>query len=330
MSDAPVVAAPVVAPVTPSAPTPTNGATGTVKPPPKPSGGPVKGPDGRFVPKAAQVEASGSSEGEPVDPPAPEPEKEEEELYELNVGGKVQKLTKAQVLLRAQKAEAADRRFMEAAEKIKKAEELIAAYEADPEAAYARAGKDPAKVLEAHLAKKAREATLTPEQLETEKLKRELDEYKSKFEKVETEKRTAAQQAMDEKTFTQLETTLLGAAEQYGLDKNPQTLEQLCDIALELIEYDIKPTADQICQELIHRQKEHIQARDAKVLSKLSDEKLVEYLGQDVIDRLNKASLKNVPGPGQSTKPKEPPREKTPAKGYLSETEFEKSLGLRK
>lgn len=317
---APVVAA---APVS-ATPVEPNGATGSEKPgpAPKPTGAQARANDGRYMPKV------GEQAGAPAEKPEPP---KEEELFELKVDDRVVKLTREQLLLRAQKADAADRRFMEASAKAKRAEELIAAFEADPEAALAKLGKDPAKILEGYLERKAREASLTPEQRELEATKRERDQLKKQMEAVETEKKAAAQQQLDERTAAQLTDTLLAKAKDYGLDQNPQTLDQLCDIALELIEYGIKPSADQLCQELIHRQREHITARDTKVLANIPDAKLAEYLGPAVIERIRKSSLAELPKPGvvAQAKPREP-KEKPPAKGYLSETEFERSLGLRR
>lgn len=317
MADTPAApAAPAAAPA--AAPDP----AGTpAKAADKPNGA-ARANDGRFLPKAGDPAEKPAEAAAPAEP-------EEEELIELKINGKAERRTKAQVIALAQKVEAADRRFQDAAAAIKKAEDLIASFEADPEAVLTKLGKDPAALIEAHLARKAKDATLSPEQRELEATKAELAKYKAQEKKLEAEKQTAAQQAQDEKTFAALEKTLLGAAKSYGMDQNPQTLEQLCDVALEAIEMGYTLTAEQCCEEVLHRQKEHITARDAKVLSKLSDEKLVEYLGPGIVDRLNRATLKRVPAPGATAKPKER-KEPPPAKGYMSEAEFERSLGLRK
>lgn len=307
MADAPI-AAPVAAaptPVTapkPVAPKPSNGATGKETP--------------------AAVE------------PAPPPvQTEEEELLELKVGDKTERLTRAQVIARAQKAEAADRRFREASEKQKRAEELIAEFEADPEAAYARTGKDPAKLFETYLAKKARDATLTPEQKEREALQKQLEEYKAREAKTVAEQKTKAQEEQDKRTFANLESKLLGAASKHGLDQTPETLEMLCDVALEAIDMGYSLTEDQICQEVIHRQKQHISARDQKILTKYLNDpaKLAEYIGPKAVEALLKHSLTKAPPPGGApAAPKARPA-KDPATGrYMSEAEFERSVGMRK
>ncbi len=323
------------APAAPAAPV-TNGATApAAAAPQQPKPAAARAKDGTFLPKDGQGDAVHRL---PEDPRVREErdaeagvteKKEEEELFEYKVNGKMQKLTRAQALVRLQKSEAADQRFQEAADTKRRAEELLALIEKDPEAALAKAGRDPAKVLEEYLSRKAREATLTPEQKEHEQLKRQLEEYKAKAEKADADQRSAAQKAMDERTSTQLEETLLGAAAQYGLDRTPATLELLADVALELVEYGINPTPDQLCQEVIHRQKEHIGARDSKIISKLSDDKLMEHLGPEVVKRIVAASLKSVPKPGARSAPRAP-AEETPAKGYLTEAELERSLGLRR
>lgn len=314
MADAaPVAPAAPVATATPEAPADAGNAT---EAPSKGSGSLARGPDGKFQ--------SGSAPPANGQKTATAPE-----VYELKINGKTERLTKEQLILRAQKVEAIEDRFREAAKLEAKAKDLLAMLETDPEAALSKLGKDPQALFEKVLARKAEEAQLTPEQREALALKRERDEAKKELEALRKEKQEAAQKAADERTAARLEETLLKAAESYGLDKTPETLQQLTDLALEYIELGVAPTADQLCQELLHKQREFLTQRDQKILKDMDPDKLAEYLGQETIEKLQKASLKAIPKPGAVAKPKEP-REKTPEKGYLDPAEFDRMLGLRK
>ncbi len=293
----------VVAPVTPAA---------------APSGAP---PNGAQKPIAAKA---------PDTKPAPPVEVDDSEEY--IVDGKPVRWTKAQRQLNFQKAIAADKRLKEAADKRAQADDLIKLFETDPEAALAKAGKDPAKLIAEHLAKKAKLELMTPEQREADKLQRERDEWRTKAEAAEKEKQSAHQAEVDKRNFSALESQLIGAADRHGLDSSPETLQSLCDIALEFLEYEVLPSADQIAKEHLRREREHIEKRDKRLLSVLSGKKLLDYLGADGLSKVkaalaeaDAASLNDIPKPQARPKVQVKAHERE-VKGYVREADFDKKF----
>ncbi len=265
-----------------------------------------------------------------VKPQLPKPvEPEAVEDYEID--GKKVSLTKTQARTYIQKAGAVDKRFQQVSEKEKQLDALLKSFDEDPEAALAKLGKDPKKIIQEMLARSAKLELMTPEQKERHALEQERDKYKSRVE-AEEKARTDAQQAeLDKRNFAALETQLLSAAQSNNLDQTPETLELMCDIALEAINLGMPITPNQVAQEVILRQREHLEARDKKILSKLDDSKLVAYLGPDIIKRIQKASLALVPSPAAKTKTgpaKLPPR----AEGgkFMRESDFDKKFGFRR
>ncbi len=106
---------------------------------------------------------------------------------------------------------------------------------------------------------------------------------------------------------------------------------RLTSTELEAIDLGYPITPNQIAQEVIRRQHEHIEARDKKILAKLDDAKLKEYLGPDIIKRLQKATLQEIPAPTikpRATVTKLPPR----AEGgkFMRESDFDKKFGFRR
>ena len=267
-----------------------------------------------------------------VKPPAPPPEPTDTYI----VDGVEKVLTRTQARTLIQKAGAVDRRIQEAAEERGKAEALLKLFEEDPEAALAKIGKDPTKVLEAYLAKKAKLELMSPEQREKHKLEEELAAERAKLKAIEDERRTKAQEEQDAKVAESLEAELIAAADAHQLDRTPETLEMMADVALELVELGLQVTPNQVAAEVARRQTEYVEARDKKVLSRLTDDaKLLAYLGPELVKRVkaaaDEASLKKIPGPTAKAKSKTtalPPREE---KGrFMKESDFDRKFGFRK
>ncbi len=269
----------------------------------------------------------------PVVTKAPEPA---EEYEEYPVDGKMVRLTRTQRLTAVQKGLAADKRFQEAAEKQKKLDADQKEFDEDPEAYYRKRGKDPEKVFAEHLAKKAKQALMTPEQIESERQAKELAELKADKAKTEAEKKAAADKELDERNSVAMEQQLIAGADKYGLDATPDVLESLCDTAAKMMDdFGVIPTVDQVMQEYLFQEREHISARDRKILSKLEGKKLLDYLGKDHIAKVRAAlaladaeSLKAIPSPQAKKPPANAPTKRDNAGKYVRESDFDKKFGL--
>jgi hypothetical protein len=269
----------------------------------------------------------------PGKPAVTEPEPTEE--YEID--GKVQRLTRTQARTLIQKAAAADKRLQEAAEKRKSLDELLKLADEDFEAFLAKQGKDPQKAIAALLERKAKLELMTPEQRERAKLEADLAAERAKTAKVEAERKAQQQAELDKRNEEHLAQQLIGVAEKYQLDKTPETLEGLADVAYDLLSYGVVPTVDQVAQEYIRREAEHIEKRDRKVMSKLKGEKLLKYLGDAVLKEIDAAreqarqeSLKKIPAPALKPRQEKPLPPRAEGGRFISEADFDRKAGLRK
>lgn len=273
--------------------------------------------DGEVVPKA------------PAKAKAPEAPREPE-TFEVVVNGKAMRLTKEQLILRAQKGEAAEKRIQSAVEQERKAMALLKELETDPEAALARMGKDPSKIISDHLARKAAQDMLTPEQRERQKLEEELSQFKSKEKEAAEAATRAEEEQRDAVSVKRVEATLLRAATNQGLEGNLETLDMMYDVVSECLELGIEPDPEAVVRDVIERQRMHTEARERRILSKIKDDpaKLTAWLaelgGPDIVQRLVKHSLTAVPKPGSKpravTRAPEPvddrPRKTSPSALY--------------
>lgn len=259
---------------------------------------------------------------------------EVDDTEEYVVDGKPTRLNKAQRQLHFQKALAADKRMKEAADIKAKTEDFWKDFEADPEGAMRKLGKDPDKIFSAHLEKKARLATMTEEQREAASLKERAEAAEKKAAKFEEEQKAARQAEVDARNFKALETQLIAASDKLGLASTPDVLEGLCDIALEFYEYGASITADQVAQEFVRREKEHFEAKDKRLFSVLKGQKLLAYLGDATLAEVKAAlsqvdadSLKDIPKPQAKAKTQVRAHERT-VKGHINENAFDKKFGL--
>lgn len=265
----------------------------------------------------------------PVDAKPPEVDDSEEYV----VDGKPVRLNKAQRQLHFQKALAADKRLKEAADQKNKLTDREKLWEENWEEAMRQSGKDPEKILADHLAKKAAQALKSPEQIEAEKAKAERDATAKKLAEYEKKEQDAKQAEADNRTFQNVQRQLLAAADKYKLDGDPDVLDGLAAIGLEFLELEIPLTADQICEEYIRREREHIEGRDRKLLSVLKGKKLLDYIGPTNLAAIKAAqaeadaqSLNEIPKP--QARPKVPVRahERTIKGGHISEGDFDKKF----
>ncbi len=275
---------------------------------------------------------SGSTPAANATPAAPAPEP----TFDLEIDGQKVSMSHTQARTELQKRAAADKRFKEAADKSAKADDLLRMLDEDPEEAMRKLGKDPEKAFAKFLEKKARLALLTPEQIERTKEQEELAALKAEKTKAEEERKAAANKELDEHNSRALENQLVAAADKYKLDATPEVLEGLCDVAADLLDYGTIPTVDQIAQEYMRREAEHIETRDRKVISKLEGKALLSYIGKVGLDKIRAAlvaadaeSLKSIPAPVAKAKPAANKPIVRDAKGkYVRESDFDRKFGL--
>lgn len=194
------------------------------------------------------------------------------------IDGKQVMLTPTQVRTHIQKAGAADKRMQEATERQRKLDAMEALADSDPEEFLRQRGRDPAKIIAKLLADKAKLELMSPEQQAAVKLQQERDEARAEADKLKAERQQEAQDLLDQRNQTALETQLISSAEKYGLDKTPETLEGLCQVAMDLLEYGTSPTPDEVAQEFLRREEEHLTQRDKKVVGRLKGDKLKAYI----------------------------------------------------
>lgn len=261
------------------------------------------------------------------------PEVDDSEEYVID--GKATRLTKAQRQLHFAKGLAADKRFKEAADERNKAAELLKLWETDPDAALRKLGRDPDKERAAHLERRAKLELMTQEQRDAEALKSRAEAAEAKAAKLEADQKAARQAELDDRNFKAIQTKLIAAADKHGLSDSPDVLTALCDIKLEFLEHGMVADDDQVAEEYLRREREHIEAKDKKLLSVLKGKKLLDYLGDATLSEVKAAlaqldtdSLKDIPKPQAKPKTQVRAHERALKGPHISEGDFDKKFKL--
>jgi hypothetical protein len=276
----------------------------------------------------------------PVEPPkpvevtadAPEPT----DTYVID--GKEVQLTRTQAKHWVEKSAASDKRFQEASKMRKEVETLFEAFSTSGlKVLEHKYGKEAVKAqVQKYLQEEEALAAMTPEQKRIKQLEDEKAEAESKLKETEEAKRTEAQRRLDTQQTEALEQQFVTAAKKYNLPQDAVTLELMTDIAIEAIEMGVTHvTAEQVAQETMRRLDEARSHRDQKRSKTLQGKALLEYLGSETVAEVLKASLETGPVSAAdkakaAAKPKADEPVKRSGKGYTSEVEFEKRVGLRK
>jgi hypothetical protein len=249
-----------------------------------------------------------------------------EDLFEVKVNGKVKHLTRDQMIVAAQKAEAANEKFSEVSKKEARIEAFMEEMANNPEEALSKIGIDVDSLAEKRLAEKVKKSQQTPEQTKQSELEAKLAAYEAKEKAALDAKTKEENRVKDEANTSKITNGLQEAAKRHNI-KSWAGLEDMATIALEAISQGYEPTPDQIAQEVLRRQEEHLAEKDSKVYSKLDGADLLDYLGKATVDKVLKASLaaKGIKAPVSKAKAPPPPVEK-PEKGFVTEKELMASL----
>jgi hypothetical protein len=212
-----------------------------------------------------------------------------EEFFDLVIDGKTEKLTRQQLITRAQKGTAAEKRFRESAEMTKKNQQLLEMLTKDPEAALSELQIDLDALAEKRLLKKFEESQMSEEQ-------RRIRELETKARDLETREQQRQRQAEEAKRaeqekfyMNQLESNVIDAAKKGGLPQDPETLVELLKIGQELAEYEIPHSPEHLVSEFRERQAK----REAEASKRWTD-KLSKLDGDALLDAIDKGLLQRV------------------------------------
>lgn len=243
----------------------------------------------------------------------------------LKMDGQELDLPEEEVIKLAQQAGVSAKRFQEAAALKKQTEQVLEFLQSQPAAALKKIITDPAayrKLLEDELTEIVRRDSETPEAKKIREQEERLQAYAAKEKeateaqakaKAEAEKAASdkAHQEKEAKYVQQYTETFTKALEESGLPVDPKTFARMATLQ----RINLKKGFDLDASSLAKIVREDFMAEQKHVLGKMDGEKLMEFLGDEVVKKLSKAQIKKLkatnvqkfatpaPDPVQDTKP---------------------------
>lgn len=212
--------------------------------------------------------------------------------YKVKVDGEELEVDESELLTGYQTRKAADKKFREAAQYRKQAEEFISMLKADPVKvlSHPSIGHDMRKLAEEYLVSQLQEEALSPEQRELKEAKRKLQEYEEQEKRKKQEEEQTQLEKLQSHYAEEYTNKITQALEASTLPKTPMTIKRMAYYlhrGLEMgIPVDVKDAAELVKQDYIEEQK--------NLFGALDEDTLVTLLDKGVLDKIRKAELKKA------------------------------------
>lgn len=151
--------------------------------------------------------------------------------YKLKVGGRDVEVGEDELLKRAQMGYSADEKWQEASRMRKEMDSFIQLLQRDPAQALEQMGFNVDELAENRIKAKIEEMRKSPEQLEREKIERELKSLKEEREREREQARQQEMTRLQDQFAVEIENDISGALDSntYGLPKSPYVVKRIAD-----------------------------------------------------------------------------------------------------
>jgi len=239
-------------------------------------------------------EETQADQGSPADQQAAEQIRK----FKLKVNGAERELDEKSLLAFAQKGLAADEKFQSAAQQRKQVERLIKLAKEDPDVLLRElTGEDPEEIYKRRLSAKLEELSLDPKEKELRDYKKKIEEY----EKREAKRKEEAEQAQHSRAveyWTQkYDKELPSAIKAAGLPMTEDVIKHTAEVMIANLEEGFDMPIEAVMEVVKDR---HL-ASIKNFLTAAEKEKLVDLLGEDVVDGIIAARAKKANKSQKST-----------------------------
>lgn len=199
-------------------------------------------------------------------------------------------MSESEVIALAQKGRGADRKFQEAAQLRKEAEQTAAFLKANPREALAKLGIDVRKFSEETLMEILTQEQMSPEQRKAQDMEKKLRGYeKAEKDAKDTRDReeAAALEGHHMKTFDDMFVKALGES---GLPKTQYTVKRMAELQLVNIRKGLNLDATQLAKLV----REDYMSEQKALYGAADGDALLELLGPEIVKKLSKAQIKKL------------------------------------
>lgn len=236
-----------------------------------------------------------------TDPNATKKEKKAAEntlkKYNIKVNGKSEVVEldlndEASIVKHLQMSRAAQSKMQESANLMRNAEEFINLLKTNPR----RVLEDPSIGVDLKLFaqeiinQEIDNASKSPEQLEKEKLQKELSEIKSKIEEDEKKRKSSELQRLQQEQQEKIEVNIESALKTSDLPKTPYTVRKMAEMMLIALQNNV----DLSPQDLVPLIRKQMQVDIKDLFGAANDDVLEELIGKDRISKMRKKKVAQV------------------------------------
>lgn len=218
--------------------------------------------------------------------------KEAKRLWKLKVQGKDLDVDEEELVKRAQMGFSADQKWQEAAQTKKQVEAFIGMLQKDPVEALAALGFNVDDIAEKHIQRRIEEMQKSPEQIEREKLQKEVEALRQKEKERETQAQELEKQRLQEKYAVEFEQDILSSLDdpKSGLPKSPYFIKRVADTMIFAMQNGYK---DITAKDAIAIIKEDVRKELQELYAASPDEVFEELIGKDRLTKYRKGKIKN-------------------------------------
>lgn len=285
--------------------------------------------------------------GDDLPPETPQEKKKAEaaakKAYKLKVGGKDVEVDESELLKRAQMGYSADEKWQEAAKMRKQMDGFIQLLQRDPAKALEQMGYDVDKLAEERIQQRIAEMQKSPEQLEREKLQRELEEMKERDRLREEEYRTKETQRIQDQYAIELENDISSALDNnnYGFPKTPYVVKRIADTMILAVQEGMRTNNTRLknitAKDVLPIVEAEIRQELNDMYSSSPDEVFETLVGKDRLNKYRRAKIKKTATKPTSasevkstgTKELNKAKEQQAPQKKLSSKDFFKNLGSK-
>lgn len=176
------------------------------------------------------------------------------------------------------------KRAQEKADLEKQVEAFFKAYQKDPFATMRELGMDPNKAIDDYINKEMENSKKSPEQIEAEKARAELQALKAEREREREESKSKELARLQEAAFQQYDTAMETALAKSSLPKTVYNVKRIADYMLVALQAgkDVTP------EDVIPLVEEELNNDLQEMFASLPEDKIEKLLGNDVINKLRK------------------------------------------
>lgn len=242
---------------------------------------------------------------ESTDEKVPEEKPAEAKVWRLKVDGKeveIDPTDKAHLQRLAQMGLASQKKFQEAAQARQKAENFVKMLRENPLEVlkHPSLGLNFRELAENYLYEQLQEEAIPPEERQAKAEREELERYRRAEQERQQQEQTAQQEELKERYRQDYQAKFIEALNNSGLPRSDWTITRMATYMRQAIQSGMTNVTP---QDVAHLVKQDWVTAQREMYGSLDADKLIEVLGQDVVDKIGKHRAEKFKAQSQGTRP---------------------------